>query len=94
MPDIVEEYAEKYAKEHAQEYAHERAKEIIMELIRTGDVSVERICKAFKISDEELKDEDVDDPFYAETNIRHLENIKKNIDDGKAHYTERDLLDV
>lgn len=34
------------------------------------------------------------DPFYAESNIRHLENIMQDVKDGKAHFTEHDLIEV
>lgn len=34
------------------------------------------------------------DPFYSESNIRHLENIMQDIKDGKAHFAEHDLIEV
>ena len=34
------------------------------------------------------------DPFYSDSNIRYLENIVRDIKDGKAHFTEHDLIDV
>ena len=34
------------------------------------------------------------DPFYSESNIRYLENIMRDIKDGKAHFTEHDLIEV
>ena len=34
------------------------------------------------------------DPFYSESNIRYLENIARDIKDGKAHFTEHDLIEV
>lgn len=34
------------------------------------------------------------DPFYSESNIRYLENIVHDIDKGKAHFAEHDLIDV
>ena len=34
------------------------------------------------------------DPFYSESNIRHLENIVRDIKGGKAHFAEHDLIEV
>jgi DNA-damage-inducible protein J len=34
------------------------------------------------------------DPFYSESNIRHLENIMRDINDGIAHFAEHDLVEV
>ena len=34
------------------------------------------------------------DPFYSESNIRYLENIARDIKDGRAHFTEHDLIEV
>lgn len=34
------------------------------------------------------------DPFYSESNLRHLENIVKDIKAGKAHFAEHDLIEV
>lgn len=34
------------------------------------------------------------DPFYSESNIRHLEKIKKDIDEGKANFVEHELIEV
>lgn len=34
------------------------------------------------------------DPFYSESNIRHLENIMQDVKDGKAHFSEHDLIEV
>ena len=33
------------------------------------------------------------DPFYSESNIRHLETIMQDVKDGKAHFAERDLIE-
>ncbi len=33
------------------------------------------------------------DPFYSEANIGHLKNIISEIDSGKAHLTEHELLE-
>ena len=33
-------------------------------------------------------------PFYSESNIRYLEKIAQDIKDGKAHFTEHDLIEV
>lgn len=34
------------------------------------------------------------DPFYSEKNIRYLENIVRDIKEGKAHFAEHDLIEV
>ena len=34
------------------------------------------------------------DPFYSESNIRHLEHNVRDIKDGKAHFSEHDLIEV
>ena len=34
------------------------------------------------------------EPFYSESNIRHLETIMQDIKDGKAHFAEHDLIEV
>ena len=34
------------------------------------------------------------DPFYSENNIRYLENIVRDIKEGKAIFTEHDLIEV
>lgn len=34
------------------------------------------------------------DPFYSESNIRHLEGIRQDIQDGKAHFAEHDLIEA
>lgn len=34
------------------------------------------------------------DPFYAESNIRHLENIMRDVKEEKAHFAEHDLIEV
>lgn len=34
------------------------------------------------------------DPFYSDSNIRYLENIARDIKDGKAHFAEHDLIEV
>ena len=36
----------------------------------------------------------VKDPFFSEENIRYLEKIVRDIQDGKAHFTEHDLLEL
>lgn len=33
------------------------------------------------------------DPFYSDNNIRHLENIVRDIKDDKAHFAEHDLIE-
>lgn len=34
------------------------------------------------------------DPFFSESNIRYLESRKKEIDEGRAHFAEHDLIEV
>ena len=34
------------------------------------------------------------DPFYSESNIRHLENIERDFKSGKAHFTELELIEA
>lgn len=34
------------------------------------------------------------DPFYSENNIRYLENLKKDINEGKANFKEHELIEV
>ena len=34
------------------------------------------------------------DPFYSESNMRYLENIARDIKEGKAHFAEHDLIEV
>lgn len=34
------------------------------------------------------------DPFYSESNIRYLERKKREIDGGKAHFAEHELIEV
>ena len=33
------------------------------------------------------------DPFYSERNIRYLEQKKREIDEGRAHFSEHDLIE-
>ena len=33
------------------------------------------------------------DPFYSEHNIRYLEQKKREIDEGRAHFSEHDLIE-
>lgn len=33
------------------------------------------------------------DPFYSESNIRHLERIMSDIEAGKAHFAEHELIE-
>lgn len=33
------------------------------------------------------------DPFYSESNIRHLEDIASSIRSGKAHFAEHELIE-
>ena len=34
------------------------------------------------------------DPFYSESNIRYLENIVRDIKEGKAHFAKHDLIEA
>ena len=34
------------------------------------------------------------DPFYSESNLRHLENIMRDVKDGTAHFAERGLIEA
>lgn len=34
------------------------------------------------------------DPFFSESNIRYLERKKREIDEGRAHIAEHDLIEV
>jgi DNA-damage-inducible protein J len=34
------------------------------------------------------------DPFYSENNIRYLEKIARDITEGKAHFSEHELIEV
>jgi DNA-damage-inducible protein J len=34
------------------------------------------------------------DPFYSENNIRYLENLVRDIQNGKAHFSEHELIEV
>ena len=34
------------------------------------------------------------DPFYSDSNIHYLENIVRDIKDGKAHFAEHDLIET
>jgi DNA-damage-inducible protein J len=34
------------------------------------------------------------DPFYTESNIRYLERIVQDMKNGKAHFSEHDLIEV
>ena len=34
------------------------------------------------------------DPFYSESNLRHLEHIIQDVKDDKAHFAEHDLIEV
>lgn len=33
------------------------------------------------------------DPFYSERNIQYLENVQKDMAEGKAHFEEHDLIE-
>lgn len=34
------------------------------------------------------------DPFYSDSNMRYLENIVHDVNAGKAHFTEHELVEV
>ena len=34
------------------------------------------------------------DPFYSESNLRHLESVMQDVKAGKAHFAEHDLIEV
>ncbi len=34
------------------------------------------------------------DPFYSDSNMRHLAKIMKDIKEGRAHFQEHDLIEV
>lgn len=34
------------------------------------------------------------DPFFSENNIRYLENVMRDVKEGKAHFAEHDLIEV
>ena len=34
------------------------------------------------------------DPFYSESNLRHLESVMQDVRTGKAHFAEHDLIEV
>lgn len=34
------------------------------------------------------------DPFYSESNIKYLEDIAKDMESGKAHFSEHDLIEA
>lgn len=34
------------------------------------------------------------DPFYSESNVRYLENIARDIKEGRAHFAEHELIEV
>ena len=34
------------------------------------------------------------DPFYSESNIRYLENIVRDIKEGRAHFAEHELIEA
>ena len=47
-----------------------------------------------KISYEKHVNFDFDiDPFYSDSNIKYLEQIDKDVREGKAHFSEHDLIE-
>ncbi len=54
------------------------------------------ITKNFVISGKEQVEKFIDAPedsFYSENNIQYLEKIVRDINSGKAHFSEHDLLE-
>ena len=62
--------------------------------------SMEQACAAFTVfakkvgREKRIPFEVSVDPFYSDSNIRYLENIVRDIKDGKAHFAEHDLIEV
>ena len=52
-----------------------------------------RVDDDVKRSAEKIPFELTADPFYAESNLRYLEIIMRDVKDGKAHFTEHDLIE-
>ena len=46
---------------------------------------MERACTEFEVSA---------DPFYSESNLRHLESVMQDVKAGKARFAEHDLIEV
>ena len=42
----------------------------------------------------EISAERSDDPFYSPSNIRYLEKLKRDIEMGKAHFSEHELIEA
>lgn len=34
------------------------------------------------------------DPFYGESNMRHLKNIARDVSEGRAHFSEHELIEA
>ncbi len=34
------------------------------------------------------------DPFYSDSNMRYLEKVVRDIEEGRAHFAEHDLIEV
>lgn len=47
-----------------------------------------------QIQTEESVSEVSADPFYSDSNINYLESIARDIKDGKAHFSEHDLIEL
>jgi len=66
--------------------------------------SMEEVCSkmgmsltaAFTIFAEKLSDEKKFpfDPFYCRSNMRYLEGIVRDIEEGRAHFAEHELIEV
>ena len=50
-------------------------------------------CKKSRTEKSRIPFEVSVDPFYSDSNIRYLENIVRDIKDGKAHFAEHDLIE-
>lgn len=60
----------------------------------TTSTAINMFAKAF-IRERRLPfDVVASDPFYSESNLRYLESVMQDVKDGKAHFSEHDLIEV
>lgn len=60
----------------------------------TTSTAINMFAKAF-IRERRLPfDVVASDPFYSESNLRHLESVMQDVKAGKAHFAEHDLIEV
>lgn len=60
----------------------------------TTSTAINMFAKAF-IRERRLPfDVVASDPFYSESNLRHLESVMQDVKAGKAHFAEHDLFEV